>query len=156
MRFVNANGRAGLLIDEQVFDLNEISGGTVPADPTAVVRGHWDSARAVHAEGSFSGGRPLADVHLGPPVPEPRAVYAVGLNYKGHAEEAGRDSPPIPGIFTKFPTSLTGPFDDIVLPSPGMNDWEAELTFVVGEAGRHVAAADAYMLAVSTRPGSQT
>src|SRR5262245_37135955 len=139
MRFVNADGRAGLLVDDQVFDLPGL-----PTDPTTVVRHHWAEALAAHAAGSFDGGRPVADVHLGPPVPEPRAIYAVGLNYKGHAEEAGRDSPPIPGIFTKFPTSLTGPNDDVVLPSPGMNDWEAELTFVLADAGRHVAAADAY------------
>jgi 2-keto-4-pentenoate hydratase/2-oxohepta-3-ene-1,7-dioic acid hydratase in catechol pathway len=108
-----------------------------------VVRHHWADARAAHAAGAFDGGRPVADVHLGPPMPEPRAIYAVGLNYKGHAEESGMEPPPIPGIFTKFPTSLAGPFDDIVLPA-GMNDWEAELTFVVADGGRHVAAADAY------------
>lgn len=145
MRFVNADGRAGLLVDDQVFDLHDLSGGAIPADPATVVREHWPAAQARHEAGSFSGGRPVGEVNLGPPMPEPRAVYAVGLNYKAHAEESGAEPPPIPGIFTKFPTSLVGPDEDIVLPrGKTMNDWEAELTFVLADAGRYVAAADAY------------
>ena len=55
-------------------------------------------------------GRVMADsaVKWLPPV-EPGTVFAVGLNYKGHAAESGMELPPIPAIFTKFPTSLTGP-----------------------------------------------
>jgi 2,4-diketo-3-deoxy-L-fuconate hydrolase len=145
MRFVNADRRAGLLVDDQVFDLHELSGGAIPADPAEVVRHHWQAALDLHAAGSFSGGRPVGDVHLGAPMPDPRAVYAVGLNYRGHAEESGMELPAIPAIFTKFPTSLVGPFDDVVLPKGKfMNDWEAELTFVLADAGRYVAPADAY------------
>src|SRR5262245_28986794 len=108
MRFVNADGRAALLVDDQVFDLHDLSGGAVPSDPTAVVRtaDHWRAALALHAAGAASGGRSVADVAIGPPVPDPRAVYAVGLNYKGHAAESGMEPPAIPGIFTKFPTSI--------------------------------------------------
>jgi 2-keto-4-pentenoate hydratase/2-oxohepta-3-ene-1,7-dioic acid hydratase in catechol pathway len=142
---VNAEGRSALLVGDEVFDLHELSGGGVSADPTTAVRHDWAAAVAAHAAGAFDGGRPVAEVRLGPPVPEPRAVYAVGLNYKGHAEESGMEPPAIPGIFTKFPTSITGPHDDVVLPAgKPMNDWEAELTFVLADGGRHVAAADAY------------
>jgi 2,4-diketo-3-deoxy-L-fuconate hydrolase len=146
MRFVNANGRSGLLVDDQVFDLETLSGGAVFADPMAVIIHQWLEARAVHDKGSFAGGTPVADVVLGPPVPAPRAVYAVGLNYKAHAEETGKEPPELPGIFTKFPTSITGPYDDVVLPSVGgkaMNDWEAELTFVLADGPRHVTRDDA-------------
>ena len=147
MRFVNADGRAGLLVDDQVFDLHDLSGGAIPADPTAVVRSadHWQAALTLHAAGASEGGKAVGDVHLGAPVPDPRAVYAVGLNYKGHAEESGMEPPAIPGIFTKFPTSICGPFDDVVLPKDKfMNDWEAELTFVLADAGRYVSTANAY------------
>lgn len=143
MRFVNAGGRSGILVDGLVHDLEKISAGRVPASPMAVVVDHWDAALAVCAAGAFSGGRPVGTVHLGPPVPTPRSVYAIGLNYRNHARETGADVGAIPPVFTKFPSSITGPNDDIVLPSgEGTTDWEAELAFVVGEGGRHIPAGD--------------
>lgn len=144
MRLVNADGRAGLLVDATVHDLHELSGGRVPSSPMAVVTDHWDAALELHALGAFAGGRPLDTVRLGPPVPAPRAVYAIGLNYRGHAREIGSHVGAIPPVFTKFPSAVTGPCDDIVLPAgEGTTDWEAELAFVVGTGGRNVRAADA-------------
>jgi len=146
MRFVNANGRSGVLVDDHVYDLEKLSGGAVSADPMSVILHQWDAALAIHEAGAFDGGTPVDDVMLGPPVPAPRAVYAVGLNYRAHAEESGMQPPALPGIFTKFPTSITGPYDDVVLPDvdgKANNDWEAELTFVLGDAGRDVAREDA-------------
>src|SRR5262245_12666893 len=145
MRFVNADGRAALLVEATVFDLHGLSGGRVPSDPATVLRDHWDTALDLHARGASAGGVPVGEVHLGPPTPEPRAVFGVGLNYKAHAAETGREPPAVPAVFTKFPTSLVGPHDTIVLPAGRPTvDWEAELAFVLGDAGRHVAAADAY------------
>jgi 2,4-didehydro-3-deoxy-L-rhamnonate hydrolase len=136
---VNASGRASLLVGDQVFDLEEISGGAVPPEPMAVIADHWDAALKLAEEGATSGGRPLADVQLGPPVPAPRAVFAIGLNYRRHAEESGMDLPQLPAVFTKFPTSVVGPFDDVVLPFGERSvDWEAELAFVVGRGGRRI------------------
>ena len=145
MRFVNAGGRAGLVAGGQVFDLERLSGGTLPSDPTAVLFDHWDDARRLSALGSFDGGVPVEAARLGPPVPAPRAVFAVGLNYRSHAEEAGLATSPVPAVFTKFPTSIAGPEDDVVLPTGERTvDWEAELAFVVGRAGRRITAASAY------------
>jgi 2-keto-4-pentenoate hydratase/2-oxohepta-3-ene-1,7-dioic acid hydratase in catechol pathway len=146
MRFVNAAGRSALLVDGQVFDLERASGGAVSADPMTAVVEQWDAVRATFAAGALDGGAPLDETALGPPVPAPRAVYAVGLNYAAHAAEGGREPPPIPGIFTKFPTSINGPYGDVVLPSVGgkaSNDWEAELAVVFGDGGRDLAADDA-------------
>ncbi len=137
MRFVNADGRAAVLVDGRVHDLHELSGGRLPTGPMAVLVAHWEEALAAHRTGSFSGGTPVGSVHLGPPVPAPRAVYAVGLNYRNHAREAGMAVGPIPPVFTKFPSSIVGCRDEIVLPAgEGTTDWEAELAFVVGEGGR--------------------
>jgi 2-keto-4-pentenoate hydratase/2-oxohepta-3-ene-1,7-dioic acid hydratase in catechol pathway len=139
MRFVNAAGRAGLLVDGAVFDLNELSGGAIPYWPMEALVAHWDAIVDLHELGAFSGGTPVDQVQLGPPVPRPSSVFAIGVNYRGHAAETGADIRPIPAVFTKFPSSITGPRDDIVLPQgEGTTDWEAELAFVVGEAGRHV------------------
>lgn len=144
MRFVNAEGRAALLVDGMVHDLFEISGGAVPSSPMDVVLDHWDDALDAHEAGSFGGGRPVGSVRLGPPVPTPRSVYAIGVNYRNHARETGASVGAVPPVFTKFPSSISGPYDDIVLPSgEGTTDWEAELAFVVGEGGRHIPAGDA-------------
>ncbi len=144
MRFVNADGAAALLVDAQVYDLGELSGGRLPTSPTEVVVAHWDEALRLHELGAFDGGRPAESVRLGPPVPEPRAIYAVGVNYREHAREAGLEVGPIPPVFTKFPSSVAGCRDDIVLPAgEGTTDWEAELAFVVGQGGRYVASVEA-------------
>ena len=144
MRFVNAGGRAGLLVDGAVHDLHELTGERVPSSPMAVVLDYWDDALEAAAVGTYAGGTPLEDVRLGPPVPAPRSVYAIGLNYRHHAREMGSQVSVIPPVFTKFPSAISGPFDDIVLPTgDGTTDWEAELAFVVGEGGRHVPASAA-------------
>ena len=141
MRFVNADGRAALLVDGLVHDLHELSAGRVPPSPMAVLTDHWDDARDAHALGSFSGGRPVDEVRLGPPVPSPRSVFAIGMNYRGHARELRAEVGAIPPVFTKFPSAITGPYDDIVLPAgEGTTDFEAELAFVVGDGGRNVPA----------------
>jgi 2-keto-4-pentenoate hydratase/2-oxohepta-3-ene-1,7-dioic acid hydratase in catechol pathway len=71
-------------------------------------------------------------------------VFAIGVNYRSHARETGTDVRPIPAVFTKFPSSITGPHDDVVLPNgEGTTDWEAELAFVVGDGGRNVSARNA-------------
>ena len=59
-----------------------------------------------------------AHVRLGPPVPDPQKIVCLGLNYRDHAAEAGLDAPTVPMFFAKYPNSLAGPTDDIVLPPP--------------------------------------
>lgn len=144
MRFVNADGRAALLVDSVVHDLHDVTGGRVPSSPMAVITDHWDAALEAHDTGAFDGGKAVAEVRLGPPVPAPRSVYAIGLNYRNHAREIGAEVGAIPPVFTKFPSSITGPYDDVVLPAgEGTTDWEAELAFVVGEGGRNISASEA-------------
>jgi 2-keto-4-pentenoate hydratase/2-oxohepta-3-ene-1,7-dioic acid hydratase in catechol pathway len=88
---------------------------------------------------------PFDGASLGPPVPRPSKIIAIGLNYRGHAEESGLDLPEQPVVFAKLPSSLTGPTDDIVIPGGRSRvDWEAELVLVIGRRGRHVAEADAW------------
>ena len=78
------------------------------------------------------GGRCAARPHaLLAPVPFPRQVFAIGLNYAAHAAEAGVGIPTFPPTFTKFPTCLTGPGATVELPSEFV-DWEVELVVVIG------------------------
>jgi 2-keto-4-pentenoate hydratase/2-oxohepta-3-ene-1,7-dioic acid hydratase in catechol pathway len=85
----------------------------------------------------------LRSVKLLAPIPRPRKLICVGLNYRDHAAETGSPIPDVPTIFNKFATAVIGPGDDIVLPKVSKSpDYEAEFAFVIGTGGRHIAAAD--------------
>jgi acylpyruvate hydrolase len=83
-----------------------------------------------------------------PVVPSPGKIICVGLNYRNHILEMGRELPEFPTLFAKYPEALIGAYDDLVLPAVAADavDWEAELAVVVGSSARNVdeaAAADA-------------
>jgi acylpyruvate hydrolase len=72
-------------------------------------------------------------------VTRPDKVVCVGLNYRSHMLELGRQLPQHPTLGSKFSGALIGAHDDIVLASASSSfDWEAELAVVVGKAGRHI------------------
>ena len=73
-------------------------------------------------------------VTYAPPVLRPSKILCVGLNYASHILEMGRELPTHPTLFAKFADSLTGPYDDIVVPAAGSEavDWEAELAVIIG------------------------
>ena len=77
-------------------------------------------------------------------VPRPSKVVCVGLNYKSHILEMGRDLPEHPTLFAKFADSLLGPTDPIVRPDEtDQLDWEVELALVVGREVRRARGAAA-------------
>jgi 2-keto-4-pentenoate hydratase/2-oxohepta-3-ene-1,7-dioic acid hydratase in catechol pathway len=76
-------------------------------------------------------------------VPSPRQVFAIGLNYRSHAEESGMAVPAVPATFTKFPASLSGPFDDLEIVGDTV-DWEVELVAVIGTLADRAGEADAW------------
>lgn len=69
-----------------------------------------------------------------PLVLQPRKILCVGVNYRAHIAEMGRDEPDYPTVFNKYPEALVGAGDPIVLPphASEMVDWEAELAVVIG------------------------
>ncbi|MCI2418045.1 fumarylacetoacetate hydrolase family protein [Saccharopolyspora sp. K220] len=79
----------------------------------------------------------LSDVDLAPVVPDPGKIVCVGLNYRNHILEMGRELPDYPTLFAKFSEALIGPNDQIELPKVSEAlDWEAELAVVVGSRVR--------------------
>ncbi|HEV7861726.1 MAG TPA: fumarylacetoacetate hydrolase family protein [Acidimicrobiia bacterium] len=85
----------------------------------------------------------LAQADLAPAV-RPGKVICVGLNYRSHIEEMGRDFPSHPTLFIKFADTLTGPYDDLVVPRTSNEvDWEVELGVVIGRPTRNVDEAEA-------------
>jgi 2,4-diketo-3-deoxy-L-fuconate hydrolase len=136
-RLANRAGRAWLLDARgRGVDVEAASQGHLPADPMGVLA-RWDDLLAWAADADPSAGEPVAPEELGPCVPRPRAVFAIGLNYRDHAAEAGLDVPKQPMVFTKFPSCLVGPRDDVILFSDRV-DWEAELVVVIGREAADV------------------
>jgi acylpyruvate hydrolase len=88
--------------------------------------------------------RPVADLDYAPLVPRPDKIVCVGLNYRSHILETGRQPPEHPTLFAKYRRALIGAHDEIVLPAVSDRvDWEAELAVIVGAEARHVTAAEA-------------
>jgi 2,4-diketo-3-deoxy-L-fuconate hydrolase len=139
MRIANAAGRLVLLDPhDRALDVADASGGRFDPDPQAVYD-RWAEFRDWASTAPFDAARPLDVDSLGAVAPAPRQVFAVGLNYRAHAEESGFALPTEPVVFTKYVSSLTGPAGDITL-SPGNVDWEVELVAVIGEGGRDIPA----------------
>ena len=71
---------------------------------------------------------PVAEADFAPVVPRPSKIICVGLNYRSHILETGRELPEYPTLFAKYAETLMGPKDDLVLPSVSERvDWEAEI-----------------------------
>jgi 2-keto-4-pentenoate hydratase/2-oxohepta-3-ene-1,7-dioic acid hydratase in catechol pathway len=78
------------------------------------------------------------------PVPTPRVVWGVGLNYREHASETGRPPPEFPTLFMKSPSAVIGDGEPIAIPPHVTQpDYEGELAVVIGRRARDVSAADA-------------
>lgn len=82
-----------------------------------------------------------------PAILTPRQIWAIGLNYRDHATETGKEIPAVPTVFTKAPGSVIGPGDTIVIPRHVTRpDYEGEVAVVIGATGRDVSEADAHLL----------
>ena len=87
---------------------------------------------------------PAEGVEFAPLVPRPSKVVCVGLNYKNHITEMGRDLPEYPTLFSKFSDTLIGATDDIMRPAEtAAFDWEVELAVVIGAPVRRATTAQA-------------
>lgn len=140
MRIANVGGRLTVLTEIGGVDVAHASDGRFGADVGTAYR-HWDDLRswaATRLDPERSS--PLPDAQLGAPSPVPRQVFAVGLNYRDHAAEAGFSLPEdLPPTFTKFPTCISAPNSDLHLPSDSV-DWEVELVAVIGRRAERVPA----------------
>jgi 2-keto-4-pentenoate hydratase/2-oxohepta-3-ene-1,7-dioic acid hydratase in catechol pathway len=140
---VNVAGRAALTRGGQWYDLATLSDDPAMAD-ALVALGRTTELHQLSAglEDAEPGG-PLDGTTLGPPVPHPAKVFGIGVNYRSHARETQLAAPPAPLTFTKFPTCLVGPQDDVALTGDTV-DWEVELVVVIGPPGHRIAPDDAW------------
>ena len=127
---VKGTQRPGALKDGRVLELGGegdlmqiIEGGPAALDAVAEKIAAWDGPD--HA---------LEAVTLHAPVARPPKIIGIGLNYIDHCREAGLDVPKFPVVFTKYSTSVSGPYDDVVWHTNVCQevDYEVELGVVIG------------------------
>ena len=136
-RLINHAGRAALDLDGQRFDLASLSGDASLADPMTAIGRHRELHDLTRRAQDRTPDGAVDPTALGPSVPRPSKVFAIGLNYRDHASESNLELPPAPLAFTKFPSCLVGPTADIVLSGDAV-DWEVELVVVIGDGGRRI------------------
>ena len=87
---------------------------------------------------------PVAGADFAPVVPRPQKIICVGLNYRTHIAETGREMPAYPTLFAKFADTLMGANDELVLPAVSERvDWEVELAVIIGRPVYRATAAEA-------------
>ena len=133
-----ANGETnyGRLEDERLVAASDRLRDRYP-DVRSLLAG--DAAAALGAD---SGGAEFAagEVAFLPPVPNPGKIICVGINYRPHVKEMGRDMPERPTLFVRFPGSLTGHGRPVLRPAVSEKyDYEGELAVLIGRSARHVA-----------------
>jgi 2-keto-4-pentenoate hydratase/2-oxohepta-3-ene-1,7-dioic acid hydratase in catechol pathway len=142
MRIGTLNNRYHALAANVALDIAEASQGRFAADGFEIFE-RFDELAGWLATVPDAAYTPFDPGALGPPVPMPRQVFAIGLNYRDHAAESGLAEPDEPLVFTKYPTSITGPSATVGLPSEHV-DWEAELVAVIGARAEYVKVANAW------------
>ena len=146
-RFGSVGGRAVLVADSLAgfVDIEKFSGGKLPSDPMACIERWSDVCSLAKSLASAKATEltPLDFDKLDCPVPRPRQIFAVGVNYKAHAAEMNHGLPKEPLVFTKFPSSLNRPHGQIKLVGEKC-DFEAELVAVIAKGGRNISLTDAW------------
>ena len=151
--------RLGVLAGDRVIDVAAAAAGRWPGTPPATVLEFirqgpdaWTRAGDVCASVDQAATVAASSVRWHAPIPRPaKNVFCVGRNYAAHVKEGAAayskeaKLPEIPVFFTKAPTAVNGPYDDVPR-HRGVTeqlDWEAELGVVIGRSGRNVAPGEA-------------
>jgi acylpyruvate hydrolase len=129
--------RAVRVVGDQLLDLEAADVGTFLQSPS------WHAA-ATLVELNDGPAYAVAGADFAPLVPQPSKVVCVGLNYRNHIQEMGRDLPEHPTLFSKYADTLVGAHDAIVRPQEtDAFDWEVELALVIGTPVRRATTAEA-------------
>lgn len=139
-RLASFRSRAHLVFgpDDRLIDIEQVSKGSLSSDPMECLS-RWDDVRILAGSINAPSDAPKATVSaLDCPVPRPRQMFAVGLNYRKHAEEMGSPLPVTPLTFAKFQSSLSAPAGDIPIVGDTC-DYESEVVVVISIGGRNIA-----------------
>ncbi|BBK36294.1 5-carboxymethyl-2-hydroxymuconate isomerase [Allostella sp. ATCC 35155] len=139
-----ADGRDsyGAVVGDGVVDLGARLGLRRPTLRALIAADAYGEAAALVAQGKAD--HRLADIRFRPVVPDPGKIVCIGLNYRDHVAEGGRDVTEKPVIFARFADSQIGHGEAMVRPRVSDRlDYEGELAIVIGKPGRHIAEAGA-------------
>jgi 2-keto-4-pentenoate hydratase/2-oxohepta-3-ene-1,7-dioic acid hydratase in catechol pathway len=142
-RLCNVADRAALELDGSWYDLATVSGDEALADPMVAVARHAELHDLASRLDTATPGGAMDGTTLDAPVPRPRQVFGIGLNYAEHAGESGQPVPVVPLTFTKFPSCIVGPTADVPVTGP-MVDWEVEVVAVIGSEASQVPVVDGW------------
>ena len=136
--------RPGLVVGDEVVDLGDPVTGLPSTMRELLALGPVALEQARAASVGRAARHALVEVRRHAPVPDPPAILAIGMNYRAHVAEMGREPPEWQYWFNKQRTAIAGPGDAIVLPAVSdMVDYEGELAMVIGRRCQHVPAARA-------------
>jgi len=137
-RLADVEGRAVLVSDDHYYDVATISNGSLSSEPMrTLARPDRLGALAATLDRHEPAGL-VSEATFGPPVSRPQKVFGIGLNYLDHAAEGSMEVPKNPLVFTKFPSCLVGPTDQVEMRGDHC-DYEGELVVVIGRGGRDIA-----------------
>ena len=139
----NIDGRSALVRNNDYYDLETISGGEVSSIGIEAIQSEDLLSDLYSKLDSFEATGNIDDVTLGAPITSSINCFAVGLNYRNHAEESGMEIPAFPMIFTKHTSCIVGPFDNVEMRSD-IVDYEAEMVVVIGKGGKDISKDDAW------------
>ncbi|XP_076275312.1 oxaloacetate tautomerase fahd2, mitochondrial-like [Rhynchophorus ferrugineus] len=138
--------RLGVVNGEKIIDLNSYA-HWVPNDLVKFLHEHekaFDKLKEV-AEDPRNESYPLNKVHLLPPIKRPDKILGIGLNYVDYCDENKLSYPKEPIVFSKFASTIIGPYDKIKYPTCSKAvDWEVELVVIMGKVARNVKAEEAF------------
>lgn len=139
----NSGTVAAAVLDDEVLLLHEAD-SALPTELVELIAGGQELLERAASAAAAGGRLPLRDVELGPPIPAPSKFFAIGLNYADHVAESGQPVPEFATVFSKMPSSVVGPYDEIHRPIVSDRlDYEGELGFVIGSRCKHVSREDA-------------
>ncbi len=141
--FANINGRSALVQGDAFFDLATIANGAVSPNPMEAIQNSALLHQYAAQLGDYEPSGIIANADVCAPIPHPRNSFGVGLNYQLHVEEAASKTPSTPMVFTKFPSCISGPNDDVIMRSDEC-DYEGELLVVIGNDGKDIAKEEAW------------
>ena len=138
---VNGTESYGVVTDDGIIDAKPLAGGPQTLRG-AIAAGALDII--AEAAAGKSPDHSLDEIEFLPVIPDPDKIMAVGLNYRSHVLEGGRDIPEWPMIFTRFSNSQVGHGQAMIKPKASdMFDFEGEMAVIIGKTCRHVSEADA-------------
>ena len=136
------NGRAAIVQDTRAVMLDDLG---FPMSVLKLIQSGPDVLEELSQALEGTPGGMLEKSLLAAPIHRPPKIVAVGLNYRDHAEESGLGIPSVPVVFSKFPSTVTGPHDDVRAHANLTQrlDYEVELGIVIGKAARNISLEDA-------------